>query len=75
MIFIYWRLIYEKCIHSIFLTSSCFALTFGFHPSLLKGCADMPKGVEDGLFAIWGGVTALCDWFSVTMNKNSSVFR
>lgn len=43
------------------LTSSCFALMSGFHPNLQKGCVVIPKGVGDGLFAIWGGVTALWD--------------
>lgn len=33
------------------LTSSCFALTSGFHPSLLKGCVEILKGIDDGLFA------------------------
>lgn len=38
------------CEINCYFTSSCFALTSGFHPSL-KGCADKPKGVGDGLFA------------------------
>lgn len=51
LIMIFTYEMHEKCIDSVFLTSSCFALMFGFHPSLLKGCTDIPKGVEDGLFA------------------------